>query len=201
MFNLLIEPCSNSDLTLYNPFNSPQNYLISASNSCQDSICGKVRLFKKKQNEITTHNQTEFLPIERSLSVCVLSAPSYLKDFLLYLNSLPSDFIKECLENLAYIRTVYTSTYFNTILLLFKTQSAADNFYLIFNGREFEEPSNEYCYVVFTSEVKFSQTGYLIDENSIELPICPLCIERIDVNSSGITGVLRNEVSNLSKTR
>ena len=75
---------------------------------------------------------------------------------------------------------------------------------MIFNGREFEEHSNEYCYLVFLSSITYSSSPISPLQpriEYIELPLCPLCIERLDVSTSGVTGVLRTEVNNLGRGR
>ena len=206
MFNLIVELPENYEIDIFDA-KYERSLLTNTrklSSDCkikQDSIYGKPRLFLQScKVEDNRHNQIEFLPAQRSYMVCILAVPASIKDFSLYLTLSPSDFIQECLEDLLYLRTIYSNPFFSTVLLHFSTQSSADNFFLIFNGREYEEPSNEYCYTVFISSITYLVTTETI-KDSIELPLCPLCIERIDVNISGITGILRTESSNLSKER
>jgi BRCA1-associated protein len=196
MYKLVIQPHELDDTVPEEGFLDCIKSLIEIKAS---SLQGSIRLFKQAHSEEVKHSQAEFLPAQRSHIVCVLSVPIEIKDFSLYLASLQSDFIQECLESLESLRVVYSTAYFNTILLEFSAQSAADNFYLIFNGREFENLKNEYCYVVFISEIGFKATPDARDW--IELPVCPKCIERLDINASGVTGVLRTELNDLNVFR
>lgn len=205
MFHLCIELSELIEIEIFTP-KYESSLLLPSPNlsplSCQN-ITGSAKLYRQAYTDEINPKQVEFLPTQRTQLICITSVPLSIKDFSLYLTSLQSDFIQECMESLSYLRTIYASPYFSTVLLYFNTQSAADNFYMIFNGREFEESSHEYCYVLFLSSVTYfscSSPKSTLTEYK-ELPMCPLCIERLDVGTSGITGVLRTEVQNLKKTR
>ena len=79
----------------------------------------------------------------------------------------------------------------NSLVLVFNTQNRADKFYLEFNGRHFEEDASELCYAFFISEVEFTHE-LRAEEGWVGLPICPICIEKLDVSVTGMTGVVRN---------
>ncbi|OMJ71261.1 hypothetical protein SteCoe_30586 [Stentor coeruleus] len=205
MYQLAIElPEStppNIILELTKPImHSPTDISQSKPQTKQDFIHAKAHLLKTKHKEEYKNNTIEFLPSQRSNIVCILAVPYRISIFYTYLSNLHSDFIQECLESLILLRTIEYSKSFYTVILEFLSQTAADNFYLIFNGRDFEEPSNEYCYVFFVSDVLYIKRFEKTDE-LIELPICPLCIERLDIHASGMTGVLRTEVSSLQSSR
>jgi BRCA1-associated protein len=108
--------------------------------------------------------------------------------------------VSECLESLQQVRTFLSSNYFSTVLLHFSNQSAADNFYTLFSGRDFSEPSNEYCYIGFIAETSYVK-HLALKRDWKELPLCPICLERLDVNISGVAGVLRTESNSLVEKR
>lgn len=205
MYQLAIELPESTPLNLISDLNkavthSPIDTSQAKPSTKQDSIHAKAHLLKSQHKEEYKNNTIEFLPSQRSNTVCILAVPYRISSFYSYLSNLHSDFIQECLESLILLRTIEFSKSFYTVILEFLSQNAADNFYLIFNGRDFEEPSNEYCYVFFVSEVLYIKVFEKKDE-LIELPMCPLCIERLDIHASGMTGVLRTEVSSLQSSR
>eukprot|EP00916_Digyalum_oweni_P003611 GHVL01006466.1.p1 GENE.GHVL01006466.1~~GHVL01006466.1.p1 ORF type:complete len:450 (+),score=77.65 GHVL01006466.1:280-1629(+) len=87
---------------------------------------------------------------------------------------------------------------FYSLLLIMKSQGAADNFYREFHGRAVtcsngnSDSRIAYCYIVFLSSVSYIQNTKdkpflpLTSVSVVQIPSCPSCLERFDVSSSGI---------------
>ena len=203
MHSIIIELPEETDQSSIESLND-HSYLFSfpADNKPDlraEIIKGQPHLVKFHKPEIDS-NPKDPLPSHRSQILCILAVPNWINDFYSYLLSQSSDLISECRENLVLIHTILSSHYFSTVLLYFSNQSAADNFYTLFSGRDFSEPSNEFCYICFISEINFSKT-LVLKRELIELPLCPVCMERLDVNISGVLGVLRTESTSMLEKR
>jgi len=193
MFNVVVENSRETIVVKDSLLEAVQStqYLYSASQEFEVlENSGKLRLFKEisELNEEIRQSYIDFLPLQRSQMLCIIAFPDSvcLEDFL-------SDYLSE----LKYVRVI-SCLAFSTIIPVFTSQVSADKFFLEFNGKEFQENSHEYCYVVFVSELRF---GGPPDEDWQELPMCPVCIERLDVQVSGVSGVLRTELSEEPGTR
>ena len=198
MYKLIIEILEEFKTDL---LENPPEFFIDKSQKPsikQTSISGRPHLLKYLTEEQSSAH-IDFLPAQRSRKICILASPLQIKDFTHYLHSQPSEFIQECVEALISVLTIFTPG-FSTIVLEFSSQIEADNFFLVFNGHEFEDLSNEYCYALFISDLQISSSYKPIREWR-ELPLCPLCIERLDIGSSGVSGVIRTEGDDLSKSR
>lgn len=156
---------------------------------------GCVRLWKTiGPVESLSHRNLTFLPLQRSHLLCVLAVPTSLDP-----NHIEVSFQLEP-DDLNYARVVIHSGGIYTLILSFACQARADRFYQQFNGHEYSERTLEICYVVFLSELVFThqrneETGL------VELPSCPVCLERLDVSCSGIVGVLRTSQADLPAER
>lgn len=203
MYNLILEFSEDSDSGYLAQLNNePTSLLLNPEEkiiAIQETIKANPHLLKYKNFDHQPKNLDQ-LPSQRSCTLCILSVPDWINDFYEYIHSLSSDFIAECLESLIRIRTVLYSSHYSTVLLQFSHQLAADNFYTILNGRDFAEPRNEFCYVVFISEVNYTK-NVRVKEDFIELPLCPICLERVDVGISGVIGILRAGGVNLGQNR
>lgn len=60
--------------------------------------------------------------------------------------------------------------------------------YQAFNGRYYGEENKEIIYTVFLSEILIQDTelGDLEDDWLTSLPLCPLCLEKLDISVSGL---------------
>lgn len=146
---------------------------------------GCVRLLKAigPVAESISHRNLTFLPLQRSHLLCVLAVPTSLDP-----HHIEASFHLEP-DDLNYARVVIHSGGIYTVMLSFASQARADRFYQEFNGHEYNERTLEICYVVFLSEIVFTQEQP--EAGLVELPSCPVCLERLDVSCSGIVGVLR----------
>src|SRR5271155_2098733 len=82
------------------------------------------------------------------------------------------------------------------VLIRFRDQNATDEFYKSFNGIAFNniEP-DVLCHLVYVAKVesvKENEGPGLPVEGHTELPICPVCLERMDESVEGILTILCN---------
>jgi len=79
-------------------------------------------------------------------------------------------------------------------------QDSADEFFLEFNGKQFNSMEPETCIVLFIANVEFAatsskklqQTLLFPPSGQLELPTCPVCLERLDESVSGVLTILCN---------
>ncbi|CAG8635541.1 5633_t:CDS:2 [Ambispora gerdemannii] len=91
------------------------------------------------------------------------------------------------------------------VLMKFRTARSANDFYNNYNGRAFTSMEPEICHVVYIKSIEFKPTStpanefsfqhdpflsslQQTDTNSMlhELPTCPVCLERMDSNATGL---------------
>lgn len=87
---------------------------------------------------------------------------------------------------------------FYMVVLKFKSQHHADNFYISSNSQTFNSVESERCFAVFIQDVEFIEPkeGIVLFDNKTkkELPSCPVCLERLDAEESGlITSICNHE--------
>ncbi|XP_070571889.1 BRCA1-associated protein-like [Ptychodera flava] len=81
------------------------------------------------------------------------------------------------------------------VLIKFKEQKLADEFYKTYNGQPFNSIEPELCHCVYVARVetvKESEGAYLPIPGLTELPTCPVCLERMDESVDGILTILCN---------
>ncbi|KAK9813824.1 hypothetical protein WJX73_000232 [Symbiochloris irregularis] len=136
------------------------------------------------------------LPEERGLCICVLALPLDLgvSEFCKFLGGHT--------EHIRHVRLMRQKGAHSACLALltFSGQSSADAFYLAFNLKPYSslEPQ-EVCHLVFVKDVQIASD----DDTSLpspgqrELPTCPVCLERLDEDASGlVTTVCNHEFHN-----
>ncbi len=68
------------------------------------------------------------------------------------------------------------------VLLRFRCQAAADEFYQAFNGLPYNSLEPEVCSLVYISKVETcKESEYYPLTNHTELPVCSICLERKSV--------------------
>ncbi|WVZ12972.1 hypothetical protein V8G54_017502 [Vigna mungo] len=131
------------------------------------------------------------LPTQTSPSTLlfILAVPNYLSFH---------DFIPFCgphLDNfyhLLFIRNDGTEDRYS-VLIKFADQFAADEFYSYFNGRKFSPAEAEVCHILFLQSVEYSEYAEVAGTpppGCTEIPTCPVCLERLDPDTSGIMTTL-----------
>eukprot|EP00127_Corallochytrium_limacisporum_P005874 Clim_evm19s214 gene=Clim_evmTU19s214 len=157
------------------------------------------------------------LPRRRSRLVCITAVPLYMghAELLRFLGPSEQD-----LSSVRLVRDEHPNRYI--ALLHFRSQKAADRFYLHCNGRPFNSLEAELCYLAFVervevirapsiypftvtaSESMVTSTAKQITDGGgpkpesvqtqqlKELPTCPVCLERLDDQTSGVMTILCN---------
>ncbi|KAI8910360.1 hypothetical protein EDD86DRAFT_205195, partial [Gorgonomyces haynaldii] len=142
--------------------------------------------------------------------VCVLGVPHW---------TTPQDFLKlmgpHRLEqtHMALVHDQVANRYM--ILIKFKNEDVAWQFYKDFNGRPFNSFESELCHVVYLSAIYVHDSKSSLDldqpviplpsnpvdsptnglekpKTMLELPTCPVCLERLDANVTGLLTTICN---------
>ncbi|XP_050544727.1 BRCA1-associated protein-like isoform X1 [Daktulosphaira vitifoliae] len=129
----------------------------------------------------------------RSQMVCILSVPSNMNCHDLM------TFIAACQENIHHIRIIRDAISLNQYMTLisFRTQEATMDFFHSFNGMPFNSLEPDCCCnLVFVSKIeviKEDQPGCSAPPSQhTELPVCAVCLERMDESVDGILTILCN---------
>jgi len=150
---------------------------------------GTVHLFLNTQLEKNVTSSLCLLPNSRTNIVCIESVPSYMTipDLIGFLSQ-----SSESISDMKIIRDASPNRYM--VLLRFIDQCSADEFYQLYNGKNFSSFEPEACTLLFVSKVEYQtpSSNYLImpPSNSLELPTCPVCLDRLDSSTTGIVTVL-----------
>ncbi|XP_076363777.1 BRCA1-associated protein [Tachypleus tridentatus] len=139
-----------------------------------------------KENQSTPVNEEA----ERSEMLCILAVPATMTshDLLQYTAAFSSD-----IEHIRIIRDAKPNLYM--VLLKFRTQKMADEFYKSYNGVRFNTIEPELCHLVYVAKVetvKESEEICMPLSGLTELPTCPVCLERMDESVEGILTILCN---------
>ncbi|KAK9874281.1 hypothetical protein WA026_002633 [Henosepilachna vigintioctopunctata] len=121
------------------------------------------------------------------LILCILGIPASVtcRDLL--------SFTAPCHENISHIRVLRDSMPNQYMALLnFRTNEAVTEFYSTFNNLPFNnmEP-DRLCRIVWVSNVEYATNG-TPPPGHTELPICPVCLERMDESVDGVLTILCN---------
>lgn len=139
-----------------------------------------------KENQMTSLKDD----VARSEMLCILAVPSQMTTHDLLQFAAPCSPV---IENLRIIRDATPNQYM--VLVKFRCQEAADEFYKAFNGVRFNSIEQEVCHLVYVAKVettKEEDAGFLPLEGHTELPTCPVCLERMDESVDGILTILCN---------
>ncbi|KAG0480042.1 hypothetical protein HPP92_010900 [Vanilla planifolia] len=125
------------------------------------------------------------LPAGRGTLLLVLAVPFRLspEDFLHFCGS-----YAEGASGLHVIRNDGLEDRFS-VLVKFDDQKSADAFYLNLNGWRFSSSEGEVCHILFLASVEFMESIEIAGTPPLwsnELPTCPVCIERLDQEITGI---------------
>jgi len=208
-------PDTDNDTTTTSPNNNtdlhkqPESVTFSAGNPRVEHISGTVHLYRHltpNNEQQQQHPQRHYLPSERDTLLCILALPPDMgfSEFI--------TFIDTYTNKLTAIRLVRREGGRGTCLVLldFKEQQAADDFYVHFNAKPFcmLEP-DILCRLLFVKDVDIDEEksttqregGITVDRNNqqamppdgaMELPSCPVCLERLDHHVSGIVTTVCN---------
>ncbi|XP_048133010.1 BRAP2 RING ZnF UBP domain-containing protein 1 isoform X3 [Rhodamnia argentea] len=124
-------------------------------------------------------------PGSRSTTLFVVAVPNYFS---------PDDFIRFCgpriddVSELRFIRNDGMEDRYSVLVELVD-QKTADGFYCTFNGKNFSPAEAEVCHILFMHEVDYTESADVAStppSGFTELPSCPVCLERLDPDTSGI---------------
>ncbi|CAI5701958.1 unnamed protein product [Peronospora effusa] len=115
-------------------------------------ITGKLRFYRadKPYSSISSSSGNQHLPSERSALVCVVTVPSHMSpvDIL--------DFLTSFREDIALVRILKDPERNNCMVLMqFKSQERADQFFQDHNGKYFNSIEQERCKIVFVRSIEF----------------------------------------------
>lgn len=92
--------------------------------------------------------------------------------------------------------SIFIKRSFQDFVSLFILQQAAEEFYQLFNGVPFNSLEPDFvCNLVFVRRVEVlgeNNNGAIPPSGHTELPICPVCLERMDESVDGILTILCN---------
>ncbi|CAJ1954999.1 unnamed protein product [Sphenostylis stenocarpa] len=131
------------------------------------------------------------LPVGRKPLVCVVGVPNHMTyaDFCQFSGS----FIQHMLEMRIVRMDGMEDQY--SVLIRFDDQDSTDSFYKHYNGRRFSSLEVEVCRVLFTLDVQYTgsiEHAQPSNASSTEQPTCPVCLERLDQDTSGILTTICN---------
>ncbi|KAM7263490.1 hypothetical protein ACFE04_001173 [Oxalis oulophora] len=125
----------------------------------------------------------------RSTGLFVVAVPNYLSadDFIRFCNN-HVDYVDQIL----FIRNDGTEDRYS-VFIKFLDQSKADEFYANLNGRRFSPGEAEVCHILYVIHVEYTESSLIASMPPFgftELPSCPICLERLDPDTSGILSTL-----------
>ncbi|XP_047175944.1 BRAP2 RING ZnF UBP domain-containing protein 2 [Vigna umbellata] len=131
------------------------------------------------------------LPVGRKPLVCVVGVPNHMTyaDFCQFCGS----FIQHMLEMRIVRMDGMEDQY--SVLIRFDHQDSTDSFFKHYNGRRFSSLEVEVCRVLFTLDVQYTgsiEHAQPSNASSTEQPTCPVCLERLDQDTSGILTTICN---------
>lgn len=148
---------------------------------------GVLKLFRDNKSE---KPRPDGLPAKRSDLLAVLAVPAH------YNSADICRFLRSHLKHVAQMRVLRDQSPDRLMLVVrFTSQELADAFYMEFNGARFNSVEPECCKVAFLSSVEFLEPreGELMTPvNQHELPSCPVCLERLEEQASGLFITLCN---------
>jgi len=137
-----------------------------------------------KENETTSLEEG----VLRSQMLCMIGVPAKHKTLDLL------QFTASCHSELEMMRVIHDgSPNQYMVLLRFRCQESADEFYQAFNGTPYNFLEPEKCSLVYISKVETcKESEYYPYTNHTELPVCSICLERMDESVSTVLTILCN---------
>ncbi|XP_010927420.2 BRAP2 RING ZnF UBP domain-containing protein 1 isoform X2 [Elaeis guineensis] len=173
----------------------PKNPNFNPNNPIIQLLRGVVHLYRSRSSPSAAAASSSssnphpspdsLLPAGRGTLLFVLAVPSRLS---------PEDFLRFCgsyVERSSEVRVIRNDAMEDrySVLVGFDDQKKADGFYLDLNGWRFTSAEGEVCHILFVASVEFTESTEIAatpPSGSTELPTCPVCIERLDQDISGI---------------
>nr|DAD27208.1 TPA_asm: hypothetical protein HUJ06_028676 [Nelumbo nucifera] len=148
---------------------------------------GIIHLFRSVSRHSTSVPPN--LDIQSTTELFVVAVPNHLSsdDFIRFCGS----YIDSVVEMLLIRNDGIEDRY--SVLIKLVDQKSADNFYSNLNGRRFSSMEAEVCHILFTISVEYTELAEIAGMPPVgftELPTCPVCLERLDQDTSGILTTL-----------
>ncbi|XP_078047757.1 BRCA1-associated protein isoform X2 [Augochlora pura] len=148
---------------------------------------GIIHLYK--ENKLTDIRQAA----ERTQTICILAVPATMTchDLL--------RFTAPCHQDIRHFRILRDGSPNQYMALItFKTANAATEFYGSFNGTPYNSfETDVICHMVFVYSVEVTYNAMPLSGHT-ELPLCPVCLERMDESVDGILTILCNHTFHAS---
>ncbi|XP_050369615.1 BRAP2 RING ZnF UBP domain-containing protein 1 [Argentina anserina] len=146
---------------------------------------GIAHLFRtrKGSSSLPSHGAAE------STLLFVVAVPNYLSF---------NDFIRFCesrldhVAELVFLRNDAMEDRYSVVIRLMN-EVKAEGFYGSFNGKKYSPVEAEVCHILFLDSVDYTESAQIAGtppDECTELPSCPVCLERLDADSSGIATTL-----------
>jgi len=164
---------------------------VSVGNPFIEVIKGTIHIYKHSTNRSVARRGQ--LPPQITLLVAVLAVPSWMTvaDFCQFVT--PYHRLILHMRVVAHLEKI-PGRY--GVLLEFRQQTMAEQFYLEYNGKKFNSMELEECRVGFVKLVEFLDGSYMgaimPPPGTNELPTCPVCLDRLDASVTGVLTMLCN---------
>ncbi|CAI9100833.1 OLC1v1038015C2 [Oldenlandia corymbosa var. corymbosa] len=124
-------------------------------------------------------------PSLRSTHLFIVAVPNYMSvdDFILFCGNEVNHF-----QEIRFLRNDGVEDRYS-VLIRAEDPLAAEGFYRSFNGKRFRRFEAEVCHIYFTQSVEYFDSAEIASTppaGFTELPTCPICLERLDQDTSGI---------------
>lgn len=154
---------------------------------------GIVHLFRNLPTIVTSLSN----PASRTTLLFVAAVPNYLSsdEFLLFCGS-EIDYFSQLL----FLRNDGMEDRYSVLIQLVN-QFSADGFYCNYNGKRFKPSEAEVCHLYFAQSVEYTEIAEIASTPPLgftELPTCPVCLERLDHDTSAIHTTLCDHSFNCS---
>lgn len=171
---------------------------------------GIIRLFRLTDapDETELESDLQIIPGDDTM-VCILFVPTYFTVHELLHFYIGDEIVNNQISNFRILRNKKSNLGFNFMVLMkFKDPLRAKMFKDEFNGKRFSKVDPETCHVISIKEVVFKrklfqrqetdELPYLLTDpfitistyketlKKVELPTCPVCLERMDSDTTGL---------------
>ncbi|XP_051116326.1 BRAP2 RING ZnF UBP domain-containing protein 2 [Andrographis paniculata] len=159
---------------------------FSSGNPRIEEIRGVVHLYRDDLSRSSAQ-----LPVERKPLVVILGVPNHMTY---------ADFCQFCgsfIQHISEMRIVRTEGLEDrySILIRLDEQNSADSFHKHFNGKLFSSLEEETCCVFFAVDIQYTgsiEHSQPSPPSHIDQPSCPVCLEKLDQDTSGILTTICN---------
>ncbi|KAK4491201.1 hypothetical protein RD792_001933 [Penstemon davidsonii] len=174
----------------------PQPLHTSANNNNNNNnlrpaqLMGVAHLFRKLPRTPAAAAVSTVANIStRTTLVFVVAVPNYMSsdDFLIFCGTEVPHF-----QDILFLRNDGMEDRYSVLIKL-ENQLSADGFYCSYNGKRFRPSEVEVCHIYFSQSVDYTdsaESASIPPPDYTELPSCPVCIERLDPDTSGIQSTL-----------